>query len=261
MVNLATDTFKVPDDLTGRDDPRALYVRSYLHIRRGVGVIGIALPTLLFFIDWLFLLRADAVVRGSLSAYYHSPARDLFVGSLCIVGVLLITYMAAQPTKADYWLSTLAGVAVLGVALLPTARPNLDEGAPRCGPDTAGLPGCTKLQETFGETAVAAVHFTSAAVFILSLAALCFVFARRERQFTRRHKRVLFHRGCGTLILAAVAWVVVGGMAEATILGFTALYVGEVVSVYAFGASWLLKAHDLSRELSEKLSNTEAVGP
>ena len=44
MVNLATDTFKVPDDLTGRDDARALYVRSYLHIRRGVGVLGIALP-------------------------------------------------------------------------------------------------------------------------------------------------------------------------------------------------------------------------
>jgi hypothetical protein len=249
MVNLTTDTFKVPDDLTGRDDPRALYVRSYLHIRRGVGVIGIALPTLLFLIDWLFLLRADAVVRGSLSAYYHSPARDLFVGSLCIVGVLLITYMAAQPTKADYWLSTLAGVAVLGVAFLPTARPHLGEGAP------------TKLQETFGETAVAAVHFTSAAIFILSLAALCFVFAHREKQYTQRQGRVLFHRGCGVLILAAVAWVVVGGMVEATILGFTALYVGEVVSVYAFGASWLIKAHDLSRELSEKLSNTEPVGP
>ena len=36
-------------------------------------------------------------VRGSLSAYYHSSMQDIFVGSLCVTGLLLITYMAGMP--------------------------------------------------------------------------------------------------------------------------------------------------------------------
>jgi hypothetical protein len=240
-----TETYPVPDDLSGREDPRALYISSYLSIRRGVGLLGVALPTLLF-------LNRDAVVRGSLSAYYHSPARDLFVGGLCIVGVLLLTYMASQKANLDYLLSTVAGVAVLGVAFFPMARPGAG-GEPPCGSVASGRPGCTRLQAALGETFVATVHFVSAAVFILALAAICFVFARRERRHPRGAGRAAFHRACGVLILAAVAWVVVGWWWDVSILGLTALYVGEVVSVYAFGASWLVKAHDLSGELSRKL--------
>jgi hypothetical protein len=46
--------------------------------------------------------------RGSLSAYYHSPMRDVFVGSLCVVGVLLLTYLAGQWNTLDYIFSTVA---------------------------------------------------------------------------------------------------------------------------------------------------------
>lgn len=36
--------------------------------------------------------------RGSLSAYYHSGIRDLFVGSLCVTAVFLITYKMFEHT-------------------------------------------------------------------------------------------------------------------------------------------------------------------
>jgi hypothetical protein len=56
-------------------------------------------------------------------------------------------------------------------------------------------------------------------------------------------------RACGWVILAAVAWTVVGGLLNANIWKLTPLYVGEVVSVLAFGAAWLVKARDLRKAL------------
>jgi hypothetical protein len=48
--------------------------------------------------------------------------------------------------------------------------------------------------------------------------------------------------------LAAILWVVAGlfvGSDRLTIGGFTPLYVGEVIAVYAFALSWLFKGWDL----------------
>jgi hypothetical protein len=229
MLNLTTETFQRPADMHDRADPAVLYARSYLLIRTTVGAIGVLLPFMLWAVDAL-VLRGSPTARGSLSAYYHSGARDLFVGALCITGCLLLTYLASQPKTWDYWLSTVAGAAVLGVALLPTSRP--DEYA---GP-------LTPLQDRWGEQTVAHLHATFAGIFILSLAALCFVFASRDQRYGG-HPRV--HRACGIAILAAVAWVVLGHFLPLAIGWLTSLYLGEVVSVWAFGTSWLLKGFDL----------------
>jgi hypothetical protein len=247
MALMTTDTFARPDDLTNVTDARVLYARSYLLIRVIVGLVGILMPTSLFLLD-AWALRGGWVVKGSLSAYYHSGARDLFVGALCVTGFLLITYMAAQRRNWDYWLSTIAGIAVLGVALLPTSRPRLSDAEPLCG--TSPTPaGCTQLQQAFGETAVAVIHFTCAAIFILSLAALCFLFARREQVHAQNRAQKQLHLICGGAILLAVAWVGLGRVLDAEVLGLTPLYLGEIVSVYAFGVAWIAKGRDLLKAI------------
>src|SRR5262249_44338468 len=74
----------------GRD---AAYTRSYRAMRLVVGILGVALP-LVFIIGEAFFLRGGVHVRGSISAYYHTPMQDVFVGGLCVIGFLLATYMA-----------------------------------------------------------------------------------------------------------------------------------------------------------------------
>lgn len=241
---VTTDTFERPGDLSNEEDPRVLYARSYLLTRLVVGVVGVLLPTLLFVLDG-FVLRGGLQVRGSLSAYYHSGARDLFVGTLCVTGFLLLTYMASQRSTWDFRLSSVAGVAALGVALLPTTRPNLTEAAVRCGSTPETPPGCTQLQHAFGETAVAAGHFASAAIFILTLAAICLLFAHRESVHRHARAHANFHRACAALIGLGVAWVPIGHFTGVELFGLTPLYIGEIVSVYAFGASWITKGWDL----------------
>jgi hypothetical protein len=210
------DGFVRPIDLSNLRDPAVLYARSYLLIRTVVGVIGVLLP--------LAFILGEAV---------------------CVVGLLLITYMAGQVKRPDWWLSLVAGIAVLGVVFFPTDRPNLPDGAPLCGtsPEPAG---CSPVQQRLGETPVATIHFVCAAVFILSLAAICFYFAYREQR--AGNGGVAWFQGiCGFVIVAAVVLVAVGAVTHWDLGVLTPLYVGEVVSIWAFGASWLMGSRDLWR--------------
>ena len=232
MIKLTSDTFARPADLSDRTDPAVLYARSYLLIRTVVGLLGIALPFVLVGVDALFL-QGSVVLRDSLSAYYFTGARDLFVGALCIIGCLLMTYLAAQPHTLDFWLSLVAGTALLAVALFPTRRPSVDPGP------------LTPLQRALGEDAVAAVHFVGAGVFILGLAALCFVFAHRDAKYGAGAARVRLHRTCGVLIVAAVGWALLGFWLPLDLGWVTSLYLAEVVSTWSFGLSWLVKGYDL----------------
>lgn len=237
------DTFRRPQSLDDRTNPAALYVSSYLITRTVVGFLGILLP-IAFIVGEAFYLRGDVHVRGSISAYYHTAMRDLFVAGLCVIGFLLMTYMSAQTKTWDFWLSLVAGAAVVGVAFFPTLRPGLAPDAPLCGTQPVP-PGCAPMQQALGETTTAAIHYTCAAIFILSLAAIAFLFAYREKKFENDTKMALVQRICGWAIIAAILWVVLGFVVDLTIWELKPLYVGEVVSVWAFGISWLLKGRDL----------------
>jgi len=255
MASLTTGTFKRPANMNNNEDPAVLYVRSYLLIRTVVGFIGILLPVILI-IGEAFFLKDGVHVRGSLSAYYHSPMQDIFVGSLCVTGLLLITYMAGELRTWDFWLSLVAGLAVLMVVFFPTWRPDVPAGAPLCG-SSPQPPGCSAVEQALGEATTARIHAVSAAVFILSLAAISFLFAYREKKYNHNERMRWFHIICGAAILVAVAWVLIGGVLKIDIGQLTPLYLGEIISVWAFGVSWLAKGKDLRRILRRRPRQSE----
>ena len=219
-------------DPSGRDGDRtgALYVGSYLVLRLLIGFIGILLPMALYLGD--AVIRQTWRPRNSLSAYYHSDLRDVFVGSLCAIAVFLVTYMVFH-RNLDNLFSTVAGITALGVALFPTA---------------GGRP-LTGLQRRLGEQPVSDVHFVSAAIFILSLAAISVLFGwregvRRDRPDPRRRRWWRrFHWTAAAVIVAAVAGIVLADLAG--VAQDYAVFAGETVAVVAFGVSWLAKGLEL----------------
>jgi hypothetical protein len=230
---------------SGRD---AAYTRSYRVMRLVVGFLGVALP-LVFIIGEAFFLRGGVHVRGSISAYYHTPMQDVFVGGLCVIGFLLATYMAGELRTWDFWASLVAGLAVLGVVFFPASRSGLPAGAPACG-SVPEPRGCSAVEQALGEHQTAVIHGACAIVFILCLALMSFLFAasevrsKQDRLMARSgrpgvfRKPVLFwlHSLCALVILAAGAWAFAGaGIGE-----LTPLYIGEVAAVWAFGLSWLI---------------------
>jgi hypothetical protein len=84
-------------------------------------------------------------------------------------------------------------------------------------------------------------------VFILSLGVICVFVGIREgkrpdRDAVRQHRGRVFHLTCAVVIGLSVLFILVVDLG----LGWDrALLVGEIVSVWAFSASWLVKGLDL----------------
>jgi hypothetical protein len=227
-VRLPEDTTPARPDPS--DDMAVRYVRSYLIARLAIGVLGLLLPVVLLVGDRAWFVHP---VRDSLSAYYHSGTRDVFVGVLCMTGFFLITYMLDR-WNWDNVLTVVAGLAAIGVAWFPTTG---EEGTP-----------LTPLQEQLGATTTRTIHFACAAVFILLLAAMSWRFAVREgarpdRDLATQRRWHAFHLACAFTILGAVAYIAV---TQATnTWDEYSLLIGEIISVVAFGLSWLAKGAEL----------------
>lgn len=237
-----------------------LYARSYLQIRLLIGLTGFLLPLLLVVCDW-WLMTEGRQIQGSMSAYYHTPARDLFVAGLCVVGVLLLTYLTAQMWTWDFILSSLAGVSVLVVAFFPTWRPGSSPEGARCGQSTLAAPGCTALQHRFGEQQVATIHAIAAVTFVVLLAALALVFAARAKSEGEPAPRRRLYLACATVIVAAGLWAVTGPTLRVSTYSVHKTYAGEVVAFYAFSISWFAASWDLIRGILRKATPARKGGP
>ncbi len=87
--------------------------RSYLFLRTGIGIIGVALPIVLVIGN--ITLERHLGILDSMSAYYQSVMRDVFVGSLWAIGIFLICY---QYDHLDDLVSTVAGFCAIGLSLV-----------------------------------------------------------------------------------------------------------------------------------------------
>lgn len=111
---------------TGRD--------TYRYLRAGMVVVIVMLFAAIF-ID---SLPSDCW-QGSISAYYYTAARNVFVATLCCLGVMLIVYKGSNDTE-DVLLN-LAGTLAFIVAFVPIKLP-----------ETAG---CQQVLPTADERAAA----------------------------------------------------------------------------------------------------------
>lgn len=230
---LDADSFRRPDPDTS--DPMNYYVQSYLWIRVIVGSVGIALPIVMVVAE--AFLGGGVHIRGSISAYYHTPMRDVFVGFLAVVSVLLVAYMSGRPKSWEFRYSLVAGVALALVIAFPTSRP---AGLPDCRLDPVPT-GCGLTQHWFGEGGTAWVHGISAVVFILGLAAISFVFGRRAQKHEADRRKELVQFACGVAIFVALAWAAIGGLMDYDLWGITPIYAAEFLSIVAFGVSWFVQ--------------------
>lgn len=254
MSGLTVEGPVVPADLSKKTDPNVGFARSYLRMRLAIGLVGILLAPAMWIMEGL-LLKGPARLRGSLSEYYYSGARDVFVGALCVVGVLMLTYSTGKLRRLEFWLSGATGVAALGVAIFPTSRPNALRGE-ACGNVADRLPeGCTVLHQSLGENLVGDIHKWSAILFIIFLAALCLVFAAAEEKSlgkagnTHGRGHVIFHRVMAALVALSGLWALFG----VDVSSLTHLYAGEVGATFAFGASWTFLGWDLLKQLLREL--------
>lgn len=210
---------------------------SYLGLRRTIGTVGIALPLALLIYG---LTLNNNGIEQSISQFYHTPMRDFFVGSLCIIGFFLMSYrgyeIAPDEYISDRTLGWLAGGAAILVAFLPTDI------------IPAEYKICSKSSVT------GSLHFGFAAFFLFILGVFSFFkFTRsdtpRLKWDTDKNIRMWIFRVCGGTIFGCLILI---GIGKALICIETIpdpqntwVFWTEAVAVWAFGVSWLVKGTTL----------------
>lgn len=241
-------------------------VRSLLIIRFYGGLVGLLLPVALIVVDFATSGEYCVRVRDSLSAYYHSGARDIFVIGLGIVGFLLLTYKLNRRSAANA-LSSIAGLAAIVVAAFPTRLPGAITPG-QCGAGAAP-PIATPLQVALGEPTTALVHMVSALIVFAMFFLMCVTTALHDRKHPFQRAAVAgpssprstwlrgllaavsnragwrFHLACGLTIVIVGGLCAIASATHTTLpLHLGPLWVAEVLGIWAFSASWFVKGLD-----------------
>ena len=124
---------------------------DYRALRAVIGGIVILLVPVVYIGNWLLFIRHRGGcfynpqwIPGSLSGFYYTHMRNLFVGAMCAVGVFFVAYRGHD--KWDDRLTNVAGLAAILIALFPTMPPYYSKSpngpdqfftsANQCGPTT-----------------------------------------------------------------------------------------------------------------------------
>jgi hypothetical protein len=203
-------------------------VLSYLGLRKAIGLIGMTLPFVLAFGKMLF---ESPGLQNSVSAYYYTVMRDIFVGSMCAMAMFFMSYRGYG--RQDALAGKLACVFALGIALFPVAPMG---------------------SEIAREKTVGAVHLLCAASFFLTLAYFSLVLFRKTSPAMaptpRKLQRNAVYTACGYTILACLALVVVFHLLpqDTALRGLDPVFWLEALAIVAFGLSWLTKGEAILKD-------------
>ncbi len=196
-------------------------VISYLTLRRVIGIMGILFPVLLA--SLCLWLGECTGLKDSISDYYHTDVRDLFVGVLFAIAWFLFSYKGYS--AVDDRVGNLACAFALGVALFPT------------GSEVA---------------AIRVLHIVCASALFLALAWFSLVLFRKkgEHPTEQKIKRNRVYMVCGVAMLGCMALIAIYAafLSETAVVDLKPVFWLETLALWAFGFSWLTKGEVLWRD-------------
>jgi hypothetical protein len=219
------------------DRNRSLII-SFLTMRRLIGILGIALPIVVVLGG---LMQKDPVIEGSISGYYYTNMRDLFVGALCVVSLFLMSYKGYE--KIDDVVAKMSGAFALGMVIFPTSM----------------FSGKVVRVGVFliDDNVSLYIHLIFGALFFLSLSFnSIFLFTRRHPGVMGKAKRRrnVVYRSCGIVMVLAMLCITIYMIffMNTNIAKMNPVLIFESIALMAFGVSWLVKGNTLFKDQKEQ---------
>jgi hypothetical protein len=205
---------------------------TYIHLRRGMAALALALAPVL----WIGgAVVFDLPLQTSMSAYYYTAMRDVFVGALCALGAFLFLYKGYTPR--ENWALNIAGICGPLLALFPTRV------AGDCAPAGGGF----------------SWHALFAVVFFAAISYAC-IFLQRDGPNTglpperlARYRRI--SQICGGVMIfcvaAALAYTfLLPADLRAAWCNLCVVFWLEAAAVSAFSVHWIMKSFEYDHAFS-----------
>ena len=199
---------------------------GYKFQRTMIGVLGIALGFICIFGGMI----QSNILQSSISAYYHTNVRDIFVGVLMVSSLFLFAYKGYD--SIDFITSNIAGVTALGISIFPCLPINYEIG---------GKVGFFQL----GYLVSNALHLICAGIFFCSLIyIILFLFTKSGIGKTiNKVRRNLIYLVCGSGMIVGLILVIISN-----IIGIKMILIGEMIMLILYGIAWLVKGEVILRD-------------
>jgi hypothetical protein len=225
------------------EDDNKIWLTNSLTLRKIIGVMGMAMPLLLF--GFLYLDNGLQYPLESISHYYYTRVGGIFVIILSLLAFFLIVYKGKEPV--DFYISFFAGIFALLVVLFPTN--NITD-------------ICGDLAKKYAVTILPAsnfrmyFHYAMAALFFICLSYMCFfLFTKSNKSPDKRgDKKILrnrIYRTCAVLMFLAILVLFAGFLKiipQIYFKTFPLTFWMETLAVESFGFAWLVKGETLFKD-------------
>jgi hypothetical protein len=211
---------------------------DYQTHRKAIGYLGLILIIRVVLLDHLIPLTSSGtdILRGSISAYYHSAGGFLFVGILFIIGLALMAY---KGFKGDFKYTFSAGICALGIAIFPTYPAN------KIVAVNFGIPSTSDFWPMlFNNPLSQTIHAIFAITFFVLLWIIMnFRFTLSNRPKNNRKYRIL----SGIMLASSVAAVILFFVeinsedAKQILENYKVVFWVEVIGIFCFSLAWLTK--------------------
>jgi hypothetical protein len=207
---------------------------SYLTLRKAVGYIGLLMPILVR-VGARFFEQIPS--NTSISAYYYTSMRDVFVGALAAIGVFLFCYRG-QDTQ-DNVLTNIAGACAVAIGLLPTEpeyHPLILAKFPQLLTDA-----CYRNHGPIG------FHIYVVGAFFLIISYLTifrFTKPSQPNVTQRKRSRNKVYVACGIVMVVCIVAIVIIKLIDFT----SSIFWPETVAIVGFGIAWLTKGHAILKD-------------
>ena len=213
--------FRLPNE----EDSGSLLI-SILTLRKSIGVLAFFLPPVL--VLGSFILDKTTDIKVSMSAYYYSNMRNLFIGVICGISLFLFCYHGYK--WYDSLASKLAGLFALGIAFFRTSASDVKT-------DILSI-----------------LHYVTSGIFLVILAFMSFFLFTKSKpggtMTARKKQRNRVYRICGITIFVSVVCIPIAGFDGIWehIKFLKPTFFLETIALFAFGISWLTKGEAIFRD-------------
>lgn len=203
-------------------DNRMLVI-GYIALRRVLGILGFILPIVVAFGAWIVF---GTGLQGTLSNYYHTHMRDVFVGAIWAIAFILYSYKGYD--RGDDWVGNLACIFAIGLSLFPATKDALPSEL-----NTVGI-----------------IHVIFAFLFFLMLiymSAIRFTKSRPNEPLTpqKTWRNRMYYLSASIMIVCMVAMVlysiIVPEDTQRAQLNAAPIFWLESITIMAFGLAWGIK--------------------
>lgn len=228
-------------DFTESGEDNIWITKAYV-LRRWIGILGMALPFLLWFFLWFDTKTMTPL--ESISHYYFTRVGGILVLIVGVLAIFLIIYKGKE--LIDLIISTTAGLFALCLLLFPTS--NITE----ICKDNDKFYSVTILRNSDGR---ALFHYLSAAIFLLCLSYMSlFLFTKTkdvEKMGKQKKKRNVVYIICGIVMILAILVILLGFLKVINPVWYqehAMTFWMEAVAIESFGFAWLVKGETIFRD-------------